>query len=278
MKRTNKKIINKRLLRISLGVLLGAGCLLAQQSVQADQDRIPISAEGQARIDQAGQIAHDAAVNLHAGNYAKAEEEARQAESLDLFVVAPEVLAGALERQGKDEAALEAYRELAMDGQPRNLLPYAQLLLKSGQWAQAVAVYNQVLPHLPDVGPHPEAVIVHDGDVIRANSHFSPDVPQPTALATALHIARGMLYNSYSDWAGESQDTEAMSEYGKALQSAPDNALANYYYGIGWHKLSPADRAKFGTAQQAKAALQQAVKVGNADVKKAAQKALKDLG
>ena len=164
------------------------------------------------------------------------------------------------------------------DRQPRNLLPYAQLLLKSGQWTEALAVYNQALPHLPDIGSHPETPVVHDGDLMRANSHFSADVPEPAALATALHIARGMVYNVTPSWGGEAQDTEAMAEYGKALQLAPNNALTNYYYGAGWQKLSPTERTKFGTVQQAKAALQKAEKTGNAGVKAAAQKALKELG
>lgn len=69
-----------------------------------------------------------------------------------------------------------------------------------------------------------------------------------------------------------------MAEYTKALQLAPDNALTNYFYGVGWQRLSPAERAKFGTAQQAKAALQKAVKVGDASVKTAARKALKAMG
>ena len=120
--------------------------------------------------------------------------------------------------------------------------------------------------------------VVHDGDLMTANSHFSPDVPEPAALATALHIARGMIYNATPDWAGEPQNTEAMAEYGKALQLAPDNALGNYFYGAGWQHLSPAERVKFGTLQQAKAHLRKAEKTGNAGVKAAAQKTLKELG
>ena len=273
---------NKTRFGIMFGLILNGCCLLIGQAAQAqniEHNRIPISAEALARQDEAAQMCRHAAIDLHLGNYAQAEEEARQADALDLLAGVPqEVLAAALEAQGKDQEALQAYRSLAMGGQTRDLLPYAQLLLKSGQWAQAVAVYNQVLPHLPDVGPHPETPIVHDGDLIRASSHFTPDVPEPAALATALHITRGMVYNTTPGWAGTGQDTEAMAEYAKALQTAPGNALANYYYGVGWHKLSPTDRAKFGTAQQAKAALQKAVKIGNANVKAAALKALKSAG
>ena len=217
-------------------------CSLASaQCVQAqvvEQDRIPISAQQLALEDQATQLAQAAATALHTGNYAEAEEKARQAEAFSPLAGVPqEVLAAALYKQGKDQEALELYRMMATGKQPRNLLPYAQLLLKSGQWRQAATIYNQVLPHLPDVGPHAETPVVHDGDLMTANSHFSPNVPEPAALATALHIARGMIYNATPDWAGEPQNTEAMAEYGKALQLAPNNALGNYFYSVGWQKL-----------------------------------------
>ncbi len=231
------------------------------------------------KMQQMAQLGYAAAADLHLGNYAQAEAEARASISVDPLNsgMSQEVLAAALERQGKDQEALQQYQTVVehYDKQARNLLPYADLLLKSGQWAQAVAVYNQVLPHLPDVGPHPENPIVHDGDQIRANSHFSPDVPEPAALAVALHIARGMVYNTTPGWAGTGQDTEAMAEYGKALQLAPENALTNYYYGIGWQHLSPAERVKFGTAQQAKAALQKAAQSDDPRVKKMAEATLK---
>jgi len=235
--------------------------------------------EQQTDTEKAALLTHDAASSLHAGHYAQAEAEARQALSLDDYGVPEEVLAQALDAQGKTQEALQAYRTVVehYDRQSRNLLPYALLLLKSGQWGHAVAVYNQAITSLPSVGSHPETPIVQDGDVMRANSHFSPDTPEPTALATAIHIARGLVYNASSDWAGESQNKEAVAEYGKALQLAPDSALTNYYYGVGWQKLSPAEHTKFGSVQQAKAALQKAILLGKGDVKKAAEKALKDL-
>lgn len=244
----------------------------------SDGSYVPPTSAQLAIMEQAGQLAHDAAADLHLGNYALAESEARQSLAIEPGDGVPaEVLPAALEAQGKDTEALQAYKTEVehYDRQPRNLLPYAQLLLKSGQWAQAVAIYNEALPHLPSVGPHPESPIVQDGDLLRANSQFSVDVLEPAALATALHIARGIVYNATTGWARDSLNTEAMAEYAKALQLAPDNALANYYYGVGWHKLSPAERVKFGHAAQAKASLQKAAQSDAPSVKKMAAETLK---
>ncbi len=265
---------NRWLMLVTLGLLLSINhCVQAQVQHHAKRtigsSPAPLTPALAAAMAQEGPLAHDAAADLYLRNYAQAEAEAREALSIEPSDGVPaEVLAAALDAQGKDQESLQAYQTVVdhYDRQPRNLLPYAQLLLKAGQWAQAVAVYNQALPRLG-----------HE-ELEQITSHFSPDVPQPAALETAIHLERGRLYNAASDWAGEAQDTEAMAEYQKALQLAPDNALTNYYYGIGWHKLSPAERIKFGTAQQAKAALQKAVKIGNAEVKAAALKALKNAG
>lgn len=240
---------------------------------------VPLTPKQQAASEQAGQLSLDAAADLHARNYIRAETEAREARAIDDDGRAEEILAAALDAQGKDQEALQQYQIVVQhyDKQPRNLLPYAQLLLKSGQWTQALAIYNQVLPQLPDIGMHSETPIVHDGDLMRKNSQFSPDVPEPAALAAALHIAHGMIYNATTAWSGEPQSTEAMSEYGKALQIAPDNALGNYFYGAGWQKLNPMERARFGTVQQVKVHLQKAGKVGDVSVKAAATSALKAL-
>jgi tetratricopeptide (TPR) repeat protein len=258
---------NNQTNKIILGFILNSCCLLTGQAAQAqsiEHNRLPISAKALAREAEAGQLGRDAAIDLHAGNYVRAEDEARQSEALDVLAgVSQEVLAAALDAQGKDQEAIQEYRAMAIGGQPRNLLPYAELLLKSGQWAQAVAVYNQALPRLG-----------HE-ELEQITSHFLPDVPEPTGLAIAIHLERGRLFSGTTSWGGETQNTEAMTEYAKALQLAPDNALANYYYGVGWHKLSPAERVKFGHADQAKAALQKAAQAGDASVKKMAEAMLK---
>jgi len=243
-------------------------CLsVASAALSQPANPVSITPEQQAIMEKAVLLTHDAAASLHAGFYAQAEKEARQALSLDDFGVPDEVLAAALDAEGKDREALQAYRTVVehYDVQPRNLLPYSLLLLKSGQWGQAVTVYNQAIAQFSQKY------------LLRVNSHFSPDVPEPAALAVALHIARGLTYEAASDWAGESQHKEMMAEFSKALQLAPDADLANYYYGFGWQHLDPKERAKIGSIQQAKAALQKAILLGNGDLKKAAEKALKDL-
>lgn len=229
----------------------------------------PITPEEEAVMQKAVTLTHDAASSLHAGRSAQAEKEARQALALGKDSgESEEVLAAALDAQGKDQEALHAYRVMVVDEEaqyPRVLFPYALLLLKSGQWEQAVTVYNRGIAQLS-----PQ-------DILRANSHFSPDVPEPAALAVAIHIGRGVMYNAGSDWAGEDQHKEMMAEFGKALQLAPGADLANYYYGFGWERLEPKERARIGSIQQAKASLQKAILIGRADVKEAARKTLKDL-
>jgi len=265
-----------------LGLLLNAVCTLVSQPAQAqgmDQEhrRVPIPPQAYKASRDSLRLAKTAAASLHAGHYAQAEAESRQALSIDPFDgVAQEVLAAALDAQGQEQEAFQLYHVIVVDqkdDQPRNLVPYALLLLKSGQWEQAVAVYNQALPHLGDK----ELTDLGYADLIQATRHFSPDVPQPVALAAALHIARGLTYSGQCGWADAPQNTEALAEFGKALQLAPYSPLANYYYGSGWQQLSPAERARIGSFQQAKAALQKAILLGKGDLKKAAQKALKDL-
>lgn len=266
--------INKKMLVYSVGLafLLNASCMMAEPRVQvlAGSSRLPISPQMRMVSMQADQLDKEAAIALHAGRYAEAESDIRQ--SIALWPigsgVSDEILARSLEAQGRDQEALQICKKIVVDrrgSQLRDLIPYSWLLLKSGQWAEAVTVYNQAIPMLGQE------------ELERDSSHFSLDVPNPTALAVAIHLERGRIYSTNCDWAGETQDTEAMVEYGKALQLAPNYGLANYYYGQGWQKLSPAERKQFGTAQQAKAALQKAVKLGKGDVKLAAAKALKSF-
>jgi len=265
--KTNKKML---IPCAAFGLLLNVGCVLICQPAHAQASRrFPLTPEAQEAFRQSGQLAVAATIDLHKGRYAQAESEARQALAIGgAECVASEVLPAALEAQGKDQEALQLYHAQIIEGEngpqghTRLLLPYAELLLRSSQWGKALAAYNQVLSQFPEE------------ELVRESSQFTADTPDPAALAVAIYIERGRVYSASVDWAREPQNTEAMAEYGKALQLAPDSALTNFYYGQGWQKLSPAERTQFGTVEQARAALRKAVKVGRGNVKKAAQKAL----
>ncbi len=199
-----------------------------------------------------------AAASLDAGQYADAEEDARQSIAIGQDSgVAQEVLAAALDAQGKSQEALEVYQQMAFLGgdHARNLLPYALLSLKAGHWTEAVTAYNKALSDLSD------------GNLVRANSHFSPDVPQPKELETALHIALGLTYSYSATWGKHSQVDKATSEYKKAVALEPDSPLANLYYGRALRRL--------GRKAEAHAAFAKAASTAQGDVKAAAEEEIK---
>ncbi len=255
----------------TLGIFLCATVIaLGQQHHSTGQSLgmaiTPETPAQRAKEDEKWRLSQAAVAALDAGQYAEAESDARQSISMGQDSgLAQEILASALNAQGKAQEALQAYKVIADEGGvfPRNLVPYALLLLKSGQWAQAVTAYNKTLPYLPE------------GDIVQANSHFSPGVPQPKELAVALHIAQGLTYIGDAGWGSHSRHEEAMGEFGQALRLAPDSPLANYYYGYGWQHLDLKSPTRAANAQQAKAAFQKAAALGGADVQKAAGEELK---
>jgi len=207
---------------------------------------------------------------LRSGRYVEAEKDFRAIQSLDrLDAGAYRGIGEALAGQGRLAEAVQAYQTLIYQDRfkwssiaqdTRTLMHYAILLSEMGRWPEAVSVYEKALPTTPNFG-----------DVPIMGVHFDPRVPMPVQLQTVAHIASGMEYYG----GGEKKD--AFSEFNEAAVLAPDSALANYYYGFGWRSLDPKDQAKIGSVQQAKSALQKAVLLGKGDVKKAAEKALKDL-
>ncbi len=225
-----------------------------------------------AREIQAGQDYKDGSNALRAKDYASAVASFQAALSNRPDGPPYLGLAEALVGQGKTAEALQAYWSVfhpdahnSWGGSyyPRAQLEYALLLNQTGQWAEAVAMYEKALPNVSDRG------------MATINAHFDPAVPQPVALEAAARIGLGLE----ADWAGgEPGDfgaDRAFQEYAKALQLQPNWAVANYYYGYGWQKLSPAETAKFGNAALVKAALQKAAALGTGDVKKNAEELLK---
>ncbi len=197
-----------------------------------------------------------ARVALDANNYTAAEDYARQSLSLGQGAgVSQKILALALMDQDKDEEALHLYKVMIVDEKDDDqddMVAYATLLLRVGDWAQAAAVYNAVVPRIVNA------------DILVTNSHFSPSVPQPKRLEIALHIAQGVLDQHSTGWGYHVRLGEGMREFTQARQLQPDAALANYYYGYGLKGL--------GRRAEAQAAFRKAAALGQGDMKKAAQK------
>jgi tetratricopeptide (TPR) repeat protein len=159
----------------------------------------------------------------------------------------------------KEKRRQEVYKNPTSDQWASDGLRYALLLNRTEQWSEAVTVYNSALSSVPG------------GALPKLDISFDPSHPNPVLFEAASHIALGLLTN----WgAGDDRNLRAMQEYEQALQLEPNWSLSNYYYGFGWQCLDPKDRAKMGSEQQAKAALQKAVKIGKGPVKQAAQRAL----
>ncbi len=200
-------------------------------------------------LDDAAQSA------LNAGDYAEAEADARQALSMMRGdSAAPEILAASLDAQGKTQEALQAYKALHDAGAvtPVDELPYARLLLETGHWPQAVEAYNKQLPY-------------SDSDLMQAHSHFSPDVPRPTDMATAIHVGMGMEIG----WRGyhgtyQGRVQQAQEQFRQAAALEPKSSLANYYVGYGLKRM--------GRHVEAQKAFQKAAALDNGDIKAAALK------
>jgi len=254
---------------VSAGLCLTAFAVsiaLAQSHKPAEQNATrnlapsPLATAGKEKAvdDKVGHLDDAAELAQKRGDYAEAEEEARQAVALNMGDArGQEILAAALDAQGKTQEALQAYKMLSDEGDvfPSNELPYAQLLLKTGHWAEAVEAYNRQLPYLSN------------GDLLQKHSGFSPNVPRPTDLATAIHIGLGQELG-WRGYHGTYQEAsqQAQGEFQKALALEPDSSLANYYVGYGLKRM--------GRRAEAQAAFKKAAALDQGDVRDAAQKEL----
>jgi len=211
--------------------------------------------------DEAGQIA------LADGELGVAEIAFRRATEINASnSTAISGLARTLEMEGKNKESIKVYRYLlypkygwgtSIESDPVLRMHFALLLARDGQWAEAVSIYDNTLGGL-SLGP-PFPIL---------NIRFNPDVSSFSLFQAMVHLRLGILHS------GRLEQNQAYAEYQAAHDLQPDVAITNYYFGYGWQKLSPVERAKSGDAAQAKAALEKAVKLGKPDVKEAAQKAL----
>ncbi|MEO7719044.1 MAG: hypothetical protein ABIY70_22835 [Capsulimonas sp.] len=211
-----------------------------------------------ARDDKIYRLDLAAKAALSEGNYAQAETSAQQSVALGIGSgLGQELLAAALDAQGKSRKALQVYKRISDAGGvfPHNELPYALLLLKSGHWAQAVAEYNKQLPYNSGA------------NLMLPRTKFSPEKPNPAALAAAIHIGLGLT----ASWGGYHGDFTArknqyLAQFRQAMKLTPNSPLANYYYGFGLIDL--------GRFAEAKAAFQKAASRDTGDLKVAAKNAI----
>jgi TPR repeat protein len=138
------------------------------------------------------------------------------------------VLAYSLKAEGKDQDALNEYGQMYARGDWNggDLLQYAQLLLKHGQWSNAVDVYQKAVK---DVGSD----VTKGRELLLAESDFSHDDPQPKELEADIHIAMGMRGDLPSDLAGKYRPERSLAEYKKALDLESDSGLARLAYAKG---------------------------------------------
>lgn len=264
--------MNKQLIGAAITLFLCATIVASGELPVRAYNIVPLTPAQQALEQEKGQLVGDALAAQKAGRYAEAVDNARQCIELGPDSgLAQEILAYSLNAQGKSQEALEAYKKIVeMNGASArlyDLIPYAQLLLHSGQWAKAVAVYNQAWPNATATNTLPPLP-----------GPFSADVPLPKELETVLHISRGLVSSGRG---GSAPGEEAMTQFSAALKLMPDDPLVNYYYGHGWQNLSPAERAKMaakpGQREAVKAALEKAAALGTPDVSAAAKAELKSL-
>lgn len=253
----------------AITVLLSGGPGMALQLERTPQQ--------EAATLQADALEKAGVADLKAGNWAAAVSDLQASLAAGAWNSnARAELAEALTMQGNTTEALQVYRELFYGKQVEiGLIPnlaaasqdptrndfgtgafsawmkYALLLNHTGQWSEAVNVYEKALPHTAG------------GDLPKINAHFNPTFPQPRELQSAVHIALGLDNN----FRGNGDPTEALREYEKALQLEPDWDLANFYYGYGLQRL--------GRMAQASAAFQKTVKMAKGGIKAAAERALK---
>jgi tetratricopeptide (TPR) repeat protein len=168
---------------------------------------------------------------LDAGKYALAISDARQKLAMGMPPHDPRaetVLAYSLKAEGKDQDALNEYGQMYSRGDwnGADLLQYAQLLLKHGQWSNAVDVYQKAVK---DVGSD----VTKGRELLLAESDFSHDDPQPKELEADIHIAMGMRGDLPSDLAGKYRPERSLAEYKKALDLESDSGLARLAYAKG---------------------------------------------
>ena len=204
---------------------------------------------------------------LRSKNYSEAEKSFRAVQSIDHWdSQAQRGVAESLAGEGRLTEAIQFYKILTTQNpfkwssvaqEARTGMEYAILLSQAGRWSEAVNVYEDA------------AAKTNSGTAPKFTTQFTAKVPLPLQLQAVAHIAIGIEYSINGDSLAASQ------EFQKGAQLSPKSALTNYYYyGYGWQRLNPEERAKIGSREQVIAELRKNLKSSDPVIRKASATAL----
>jgi len=134
----------------------------------------PLSASEKADIVNSQTLQSQAAEALDAEKYDDAISLSRKAIALwPIAGLSERVIAAALTAEGKDSEATTAYAHLLTenDRDPRDMLPYALLLLKHHQWPQALEIYYRTLPYV-------SSIALNEHELLTENNDYSTNEPR----------------------------------------------------------------------------------------------------
>jgi tetratricopeptide (TPR) repeat protein len=139
------------------------------------------------------QLTEKTILAFDAGNYASAILDAKRVLAIPIGnhdSTAETVLAYSLMALDKDQDALNEYGQMYLRGdrESGDLLQYALLLLKHGQWSNALDAYERALKWL-------DSDKIKEHERLLADNTFSHDNPQPKKLKADIYIAIGMSAN-----------------------------------------------------------------------------------
>jgi predicted Zn-dependent protease len=259
--------MNKQIILIAIAAFAGSAAVATGQCISSNVGRI--TPAEQASLDKAYGLENAAAAAYDAGQYKLAESDARQSLSVgDGVGFSEDILAKTLMAEGKNNEAFKTYKDMVVNeksSDPDYVLPYALMLLKKGNWNQALDAYNLTLPLVGS------AFVSCDGiSLLAEDSAFSYEDPEPKDLETDIHIAMGLskVYSG-SIVHGHFYPEKDLAEFKKALDLEPDSPLAILGYAVGLQEV--------GRTGEATQAYEDIVKRFPGQVANAAQENLKWL-
>jgi tetratricopeptide (TPR) repeat protein len=195
---------------------------------------------------------------LNACKYQAAERLARQSlAAYPDFPVPKECLAAALAGEGKTAEAMQVYALLKSNNDPNPdvMLPYCLLLLKSGDFNDALDVYTKCMPNV-------SRPVVHGNVLLEQESDFLPGTQDFVHLEADVRLALGFMYVGPSGFQHPSCDS-ALNEYSKAYSLEPKSSLVGIAYADGLSRV--------GRNTEARAVLQNVIENSTGDANEVAK-------